>query len=128
MNHCLVIDDSQVIRKVARSILEDLSVDVAEAEAVDVALEYCRAGMPDLILLDIDLPNNNAVEFVRKIRHEEGGERPVIVFCTTDNDVVQISKALQAGANDYVQKPFDRETLASKLASAGLVKTAVRAA
>ena len=128
MNRCLVIDDSQVMRKVARAILEDLNVDVAEAEDVDVAFEYCRAGMPELILLDIDLPSSNAVEFVRRIRNEDGGERPVIVFCPTDNDVVQISKALQAGANDYVQKPFDREMLASKLTTAGLLKTAVRAA
>jgi two-component system, chemotaxis family, chemotaxis protein CheY len=128
MNRCLVIDDSDVIRKIARTILEDLNFDTAEAEDAEVALEYCRAGMPDLILLDFDLPSSNGVEFVRKIRHEEDGERPVIVFCTTDNDVVQISKALQAGANDYVQKPFDRGTLESKLAATGLLKTAVRAA
>jgi two-component system chemotaxis response regulator CheY len=128
MNRCLVIDDSHVIRKIARTILEDLNFDTAEAEDAEVALEYCRAGMPDLILLDFDLPSSNGVEFVRKIRHEEGGERPVIVFCTTDNDVVQISKALQAGANDYVQKPFDRGILEAKLAAAGLLKTAVRAA
>jgi len=122
MNRCLVIDDSQVMRKVARSILEGLNFDIAEAEDADVALEYCRLGMPDLILLDFDLPGSSGVEFVRKIRREQNGERPIIVFCTTDNDVMQISHALAAGANDYVQKPFDRETLASKLAAANLVK------
>jgi len=128
MNRCLVIDDSRVIRKVARSILEDLNFDMAEAEDAEVALEYCRTGMPELILLDFDLPGNNCAEFVRKVRHERNGERPVIVFCTTDNDVLQISQALAAGANDYLQKPFDRATLESKLANAGLIKAPVRAA
>lgn len=121
MNRCLVIDDSRVMRKVARSILEDLNFDTAEAEDTDVALEYCRTGMPELILLDFDLPSASGVDFVRKLRHERGGERPVIVFCTTDNDVLQISQALAAGANDYVQKPFDREALHSKLTTAGLI-------
>jgi two-component system chemotaxis response regulator CheY len=128
MNRCLVIDDSRVIRKVARSILEDLNFDMAEAEDAEVALEYCRTGMPELILLDFDLPGTNCAEFVRKVRHERNGERPVIVFCTTDNDVLQISQALAAGANDYLQKPFDRATLESKLAHTGLIKAPVRAA
>jgi two-component system, chemotaxis family, chemotaxis protein CheY len=128
MHRCLVIDDSRIIRKVARCILEDLNFDTAEAEDTEIALEYCRSGMPELILLDFDLPNGNGVEFVRKVRHEPNGERPVIVFCTTDNDVLQISQALAAGANDYLQKPFDRETLVAKLANAGLIKVPVRAA
>ena len=128
MNRCLVIDDSSVIRKVARSILENLNFDTIEAEDAEVALQYCRTGMPELILLDFDLPGGNCAEFVRKVRHERNGERPVIVFCTTDNDVLQISHALAAGANDYLQKPFDRKTLESKLADAGLIKAPVRAA
>ena len=111
MNRCLVIDDSRIMRKIARSILEDLSFDAAEAEDTDAALEYCRASMPELILLDFDLPSASGLEFLRKLRHEHGGERPVVVFCTTENDVLQISQALSAGANDYVQKPFDRATL-----------------
>lgn len=128
MHRCLVIDDSRVIRKVARAILEDLNFDTTEAEDANVALEFCRTGMPELILLDFDLPGANCAEFVRKVRHERNGERPVIVFCTTDNDVLQISHALAAGANDYLQKPFDRPTLEAKLANAGLIKAPMRAA
>jgi two-component system chemotaxis response regulator CheY len=128
MNRCLVIDDSRIMRKIARTILEDLNFEAAEAEDTDAALEYCRASMPDLILLDFDLPSASGLEFLRKLRHETGGDRPVVVFCTTENDVLQISQALSAGANDYVQKPFDRETLQSKLAATGLIQAPVRAA
>jgi two-component system chemotaxis response regulator CheY len=128
MKRCLVIDDSTIMRNVARLILEDLDFETAEAEDTDAAMEFCRAGMPELVLLDLDLPNANSIEFVGKLRHERGGERPIIVFCTTDNDVLQISQALAAGANDYVLKPFDRETLQSKLANAGLLQESPLAA
>lgn len=128
MNRCLVIDDSPIIRKVARAILENLNFDTVEAEDTDVALTYCRTGMPELILLDFDLPGGSCVDFIRKLRLERDGERPVIVFCTTDNDLLHISQGLTAGANDYLQKPFDRETLESKLAAAGLIKPSMRAA
>lgn len=123
MKRCLVIDDSRVIRKVARAILEDLHFDTAEAEDTEAALEYCRAEMPDLILLDFDLPKaGGGMEFLRKLRRERDGKRPIVVFCVTENDVPQISEALEAGANEYVQKPFDRAVLEAKLAAAGLVQ------
>jgi two-component system chemotaxis response regulator CheY len=122
MNRCLIVDDSRVMRKVARSILEDLQFDAAEAEDSDAALEYCRAHMPELILLDFDLPKTGGgMEFLRKLRHEHEGKRPIIVFCATENDVSQISEALEAGANEYVQKPFDREALKTKLIAVGLI-------
>jgi two-component system, chemotaxis family, chemotaxis protein CheY len=122
VNRCLVIDDSRVMRKVARGILEELHFDTAEAEDSEAALEYCRVNMPELILLDFDLPKTGgSMEFLRKLRHEREGKRPVVVFCATENDVSQISEALAAGANDYVQKPFDREALQAKLAAAGLL-------
>jgi two-component system chemotaxis response regulator CheY len=119
---CLVIDDSRVMRKVARVILEDLQFETAEAEDGEAALEYCRVHMPELILLDFDLPKTGgSMEFLRKLRREQEGKRPVVVFCATDHDVTQISEALEAGANEYVQKPFDREALKTKLAAVGLL-------
>lgn len=122
MNRCLVIDDSRVMRKVARAILEDLQFDTVEAEDSDAALEYCRANMPELILLDFDLPKTGgSMEFLRKLRHERAGKRPMVVFCTTEKDVEQISQAMEAGADEYVQKPFDREALKAKLAAVGLL-------
>ena len=122
MHRCLVVDDSRLMRKIARAILEDLEFDTAEAEDGEAALEYCRAKMPELILLDFDLPKTGpGMEFLRKLRHEQGGKDPVVVFCTTENDVSHISAALTAGANNYVQKPFDREDLQAKIAAVGLI-------
>lgn len=119
--HCLVVDDSRVIRKVARRILEELSFEISEAEDGRFALEACRKGMPDAILLDWNMPNMNGLEFLKALRSEPSGDKPVVVFCTTENDINHISEALGAGANEYIMKPFDREIIEAKFAQAGLV-------
>ena len=121
MKHCLVVDDSRVIRKVACRILEDLSFETEEAEDGAVALQACRRKMPDVILLDGQMPNMDGVAFLRKLRDEREGDHPVVVFCTTENDVTNITEALAAGADEYMMKPFDRSILEAKLAEAGLV-------
>lgn len=121
MKQCLVVDDSRVIRKIACRIFEELNFEAEEAENGHVALEICRQHMPDLILLDGNMPNLNGVEFLRTLRREPHGKKPVIVFCTTENDVPQITAALGAGANDHMTKPFDREVIKNKLADIGLV-------
>lgn len=121
MKHCLVVDDSRVIRKVACRILEDLRFETEEAEDGVTALEACRRQMPDLVLLDWNLPNMNGIEFLRALRRERDGKTPVVVFCTTENDVGHISEALGAGANEYIMKPFDRGILESKLAEVGMI-------
>ena len=81
----------------------------------------CRRQMPDLILLDWNLPNMNGIEFLRTLRRERDGKLPVVVFCTTENDVSHITEALDAGANEYIMKPFDREIIESKLAEVGMI-------
>jgi two-component system chemotaxis response regulator CheY len=121
MRHCLVVDDSRVIRKVACRILEDLAFETGEAEDGLSALNACRAKMPELILLDWNMPNMNGIEFLKTLRRERGGDRPIVVFCTTENDVAHITEALGAGANEYIMKPFDREIIEAKLAEVGLM-------
>jgi two-component system chemotaxis response regulator CheY len=121
VKHCLVVDDSRVIRKIACTILESFSIAADEAEDAATALNYCRVNMPDMILFDSQLPGTNGLEFLRLIRREPNGHHPVIVVCTTENDVEQITEALGAGANEYIMKPFDREILESKLAQVGLI-------
>lgn len=120
MRSCLVVDDSRVIRKVARRILEDMSYSIDEAVDGLEALQSCRKSMPDAILLDWTMPVMNGVDFLRLLRKEPGGDRPVVVFCTTENDVERISEALKAGADEYLMKPFDSEILHSKFVEAGL--------
>lgn len=121
MKRCLVVDDSSVIRKVARRILEELDFTIIEAENGQEALDACRENMPDAILLDWNMPVMDGFEFLSALRGLEGGEEPKVVFCTTENDIAQISKAIRAGANEYIMKPFDREIVESKFQEVGLV-------
>lgn len=121
MKTCLVVDDSSVIRKVARRILEELNFSIKEAEDGQVALEKCREQMPDAVLLDWNMPVMDGLEFLRSLRKEKGGDEPIVVFCTTENNMSHITEAISAGANEYIMKPFDREIIESKFAEAGLV-------
>lgn len=121
MKTCLVVDDSRVIRKVARRVLEDIGFEIAEAGDGLEALAWCRAAMPDAVLLDWNMPVMNGIEFLRQLRDEPGGEGPVVVFCTVENDIEHIRLALDAGADEYIMKPFDGEIIAAKFAEAGLL-------
>ncbi len=116
---CLIVDDSKVIRKVARHILEALDFSVSEAEDGKAALEACSLKCPDVVLLDWNMPVMTGMEFLRALT-ERGGEKPKVVFCTTENGAAHIRAALDAGADEYIMKPFDRETLASKLQLIGV--------
>jgi two-component system, chemotaxis family, chemotaxis protein CheY len=116
MKWCLVVDDSDVIRKAARSILEDLGYQILEAETRQEALECCRKAMPDIVLLDWHMPETDALDLLRTLRRAPEGEKAYIVYFTTENDREDISRAFEAGANDYLMKPFDRESLSAKFA------------
>jgi two-component system chemotaxis response regulator CheY len=121
MKYCLVVDDSRVIRKVACRILAALAFETEEAADGEDALRACRQKMPDVILLDWHMPNMDGIEFLRTLRGERDGNNPVVVFCTTENDVAHITEALGAGADEYIMKPFDRSIIEAKLAEVGLV-------
>jgi len=121
MKTCLVVDDSKVIRKVARHILEALNFNVEEAGDGREALDRCQAGeLPDVILLDWNMPVMSGMEFLRSLGASGFSSRPKVVFCTTENDVAHIRAAIDAGADEYMMKPFDRETLESKLQLVGV--------
>lgn len=117
---CLVVDDSKVIRKVARHILETLDFVVDEAADGREALDRCLASTPDVVLLDWNMPVMSGIEFLRALADTDIAPRPKIVFCTTENGTAHIRAALEAGADEYVMKPFDRDTLASKLQFVGM--------
>ena len=120
MRTCLIVDDSKVIRKVARHILEMLEFEVDEAEDGRVALACCEASMPDVILLDWNMPVMSGMEFLRALRQGDHAAQPKVVFCTTENDIAHIRAAIEAGADEYVMKPFDRDTIHSKLQIVGV--------
>src|SRR5262245_61146505 len=87
---CVGVDDSSVIRKVARRILEGLEFAIVEAEDGEQALDACRSQMPDAVLLDWNMPKMDGYEFLRVLRRLPDGDRPKVVFCTTENDVAHI--------------------------------------
>ena len=121
MKTCLIVDDSSVIRKVARRILEGLEFQITEAEDGEGAIEACRGQLPDAILLDWNMPKMDGYEFLRALRRLPGGDKPKVVFCTTENDVAHIARALHAGANEYIMKPFDKEIVEAKFQEVGLL-------
>ena len=121
MKTCLVVDDSSVIRKVARRILEGLEFQIMEAEDGEQALDVCRKQMPDAVLLDWNMPKMDGYEFLRVLRRLPDGDRPKVVFCTTENDVGYIVRAMHGAADEYIMKTFDKEIMTTKFQEVGLV-------
>jgi two-component system chemotaxis response regulator CheY len=121
---CLVVDDSRVVRKAARRILESMEFSVREAEDGRQALLACQEELPELVLLDWNMPVMNGLEFLVAARKEFGPDRPIVVLCTTENAFERIVEALDAGAQEYVMKPFDAEILGAKLTQVGLIPAA----
>jgi two-component system chemotaxis response regulator CheY len=117
----MVVDDSSVIRKVARRILEGMEFQIVEAEDGEQALGQCQTQLPDAILLDWNMPKMDGYEFLKALRRLPGGDGPKVVFCTTENDVAHIARALHAGANENIMKPFDREIVEAKFQEVGLI-------
>ncbi len=122
MTSCLVVDDSRVVRKVARRIIEELGFACDEAQDGQTAFEYCSKAMPDFILLDWNMPIMSGIEYLEKLRSMPGGDKPLVIFCTTENDLAHIKRAMQAGANEYIMKPFDSDIMRAKLVQIGVLE------
>lgn len=118
---CLIVDDSRIIRKVARRIVEGLGFEVDEAADGSEALAFCGGVIPEVILLDWSMPVMDGMTFLRRLRALPGGLAPKVLFCTIETRAERIAEALSAGADDYVMKPFDGEILSSKFAEVGAV-------
>jgi|TARA_R110002072_G_scaffold727_17_gene5359 two-component system chemotaxis response regulator CheY len=121
MKRCLIVDDSRVVRMVARKILQELNFETEEAEDGQVAIEACRRQMPDAVLLDWNMPVKSGIDFLHELRALQNVVQPIVVFCTTENDMKHIQEAITAGANEYIMKPFDSEILQSKFSQVGLL-------
>ena len=121
MQTCLVVDDSSIMRKIARRILEGMDFQVIEAEDGVDALVACKRAMPEAVLLDWNMPVMDGYHFLGHLRRMPGGDAPKVVFCTTENGIEHISRALEGGANEYIMKPFDKEIVAAKFQEVGLI-------
>ena len=113
----MVVDDSVVIRGLISRWIE--------AEDGEKALEVCKRGLPDAILLDWNMPIMDGYEFLGNLRRMPGGDAPKVVFCTTENGMDHIARALAAGANEYIMKPFDKDIVAAKFQEVGLIAVPV---
>ncbi|MEN5052906.1 response regulator [Brevundimonas naejangsanensis] len=120
---CLIVDDSRIIRKVARRILEDLAFEVQEAADGVEALEVCVGAMPDVVLLDWQMPIMDGMTFLGRLRALPDGGDPKVLFCSVETRADRIAEALSAGADEYVMKPFDGDILQSKLAEVGAIQS-----
>jgi two-component system chemotaxis response regulator CheY len=120
MKQVLVVDDSPVIRKIVRRILDGLRLQTSEAADGKQALDACSYQMPDAILVDWNMPVLDGLGFLKRLRQMPGGERPKVIFCTSEYDIAHIASAMHAGADEFMMKPFDREMVQSKFADIGM--------
>ena len=119
----LLVDDSAVIRGLITRTLEsdpDISV-VASVGNGSLAVAAVARHAPEVVVLDIEMPVMDGLEFLKNLRALPGGDKPIIVFCTTENDMNHIQKAIEAGANEYIMKPFDSEIIQTKFTQVGLL-------
>jgi two-component system chemotaxis response regulator CheY len=114
-NVCLIVDDSRVIRKVSSKIAKSLGYVPLEAQDGLEALARCKKAMPALILTDWDMPEMDGLEFVRQLRAIPTPKAPTVVFCTSKNKPADVHACIQAGADEYIVKPFDEAGLRAKL-------------
>jgi two-component system chemotaxis response regulator CheY len=122
MKICMIVDDSKVIRKLFREILEPLKFICSDAENGEVALSACKVAMPDLIMLDWNMPVMDGMEFLQKLRKTPDGDKPTIIFCTSECSMDRIQEAMAKGATDYVIKPFDKDIVVGKLLQNGILE------
>jgi two-component system chemotaxis response regulator CheY len=121
MKSLLIVDDSRTIRSIVKKILEDAPLELSEAEDGMQAIDRCNESLPDAVLVDWNMPVMNGIGFVRILRDMPGGDAPTVIFCTTETSMEHITAALEAGANEYIMKPFDKEILTFKLTQTGVL-------
>jgi len=111
MKRCLFVDDSAVIRKVAKRILGSMDLQIMEAATGFEGIALCTSEMPDIIVVDSALQDMTSVDFIRRVRGIDSPVKPQIAICLTEVDVGAIMRAKRAGAQGYLLKPFDRPQL-----------------
>ncbi len=118
---CMVVDDSGIVRRVSRGIMESLGYTVCEAEDGQKALSVFNDNQPSLILLDWHMPVMDGLQFLKELRARDDGKECVVIFCTTETQLESIQDAIASGANEYVMKPFDEDIIRNKLEQLGII-------
>lgn len=114
----LIVDDSRAIRAMITRILKQLNFETVEACNGREALEKLKqSGTLDFALVDWNMPEMNGLEFVRAVRADASYKDLRLVMVTTETEMENVATALEAGANDYLMKPFTKEMIAEKLSA-----------
>ena len=121
MKTCLIVDDSDVVRRVLGLMLKAIEFEVVEAASADEALAICDRGLANLVLLDWQMPGLSSYDFLKAFRSRPGGDAAHIIYCTTQNDTLVLARHMTAGASDYLLKPFDRGDLVARLTACGIL-------
>jgi two-component system chemotaxis response regulator CheY len=125
----LVVDDSRAMRSIIRRHFDELGIHVDEAGSGTEALFVLNQIPPvDVVLLDWNMPDMNGLECLRRLRSDKDTENIPVMMVTTESEMAQVALALEAGANEYLMKPFDRQALVEKLLLLGLDPGGARAA
>lgn len=123
MKIVMIADDSPVIRKVGRRLLEDMGFVVVDAGDANQLIESCRDNMPDVVIVDRDMPGPDSIEVIREISRMPGNQNTKILYCLSEIIVSEMAKAKRAGASGFLMKPFDRSVLEAKFEEAGIGKS-----
>lgn len=115
MARCLIVDDSSVIRKVAKRILADSDMMVTDAGSGFEAIERSSHDMADVVIVDGSLPDMDSIELIRRLMSMPSDIRPHILLCLAELDLGAIMRAKRAGARGYMLKPFTRAQLLEQL-------------
>ncbi|MGA2832772.1 MAG: response regulator [Terracidiphilus sp.] len=122
MSKALVVDDSKTIRMIIRRVLTELGFEVCEAANGIEALKVLDAEKTavSLVLADWNMPEMNGLELVKSLRQRPEFASIKILMVTTETEIGQMTQALEAGANEYVMKPFTKDVLVEKLELVGI--------
>jgi len=117
----LVIDDSRAMRLILGRMLGELGLEVVEAANGRLALDLLEEGLdPGIVLVDWNMPEMTGLEFVKQVRQAPYESTALILVVTAETEVAQVAQALEAGANEYVMKPFTKEAIFTKLQLLGI--------
>jgi len=118
----LIVDDSRPIRRIESGILQELGFETTTADNGKQALEQLRTSTPpDVVLVDWNMPEMDGLEFIKEVRRDSRFAKLAVLMVTTETEPEQMMRALSAGADEYLMKPFQKESLVDKLRLVGVV-------
>lgn len=120
--YCLIVDDEENNLHICGKIMTNMGFETKLVNSAEGAIDICKNDMPSIIILDWKMPYMSGIEFLQELRQMIGGSKPSVLMCTSNNQVENIQEALNAGANEYIMKPFDKHIMKSKLQRLGLIE------